>query len=176
MRSLWILLRALWILPALCRACAAEGLRYFVLGGTPETLREAFAKLGIEGSSAIAGADSSRVDPAAPQDALLARIAEAKPDILFVALGNPKQELWIRRNFARIEAPVAIGVGGSFNFVAGRVKRAPAWVQRLGLEWVHRIAQEPGRLWRRYAVGLVKFSWLSVWRVCRGSRAETENR
>ena len=148
--------------PALCRACAKEGLRFYVLGGTPETLAEAFANMGIAGSPAIAGTDSSRVDVGGDQAEALARIGAAKPDILFVALGNPKQELWIRRNFDRIDAPVAIGVGGSFNFVSGRVRRAPRWVQRCGLEWVHRIAQEPGRLWRRYAVGLVKFSWLSL--------------
>lgn len=152
--------------PALCRACAAEGLRFFVLGGTPEVLADAFARLGVSGSPAIAGTDSSRVDPDAPQDALLARISAARPDVLFVALGNPKQELWIRRNLARIDAAVALGVGGSFNFVSGRVRRAPRWVQRCGLEWVHRIVQEPGRLWRRYAVGLVKFSWLSACLAC----------
>lgn len=160
--------------PALCRACAAEGLRFYVLGGTPEVLADAFEKLGIAGSPAIAGTDSSRIDLEAPQDGVLARIAAAKPDLLFVALGNPKQELWIRRNLARIDAPVAIGVGGSFNFVSGRVKRAPGWVQRCGLEWVHRIAQEPGRLWRRYALGLVKFSWLSALAICGAFRERNQ--
>ena len=153
--------------PAICRACAAEGLRFHVLGGTPEVLAEAFAKLGISGSPAIAGTDSSRVDLAGDFSETVARANASKPDILFVALGNPKQELWIRRAFDRIDAPVAIGVGGSFNFVSGRVKRAPAWVRRCGLEWAHRIVQEPGRLWRRYAVDLVKFSWLSAWLVGR---------
>ena len=161
--------------PALCRACVAEGLRFYVLGGTPEALDEAFAKLGIAGSPSIAGTDSSRVNLGADQTETIDRINAARPDILFVALGNPKQELWIRRNAARLDVPVAIGVGGSFNFVSGRVKRAPRWVQRLGLEWVHRIIQEPGRLWRRYAVGLVKFSWLSILEVC-GIRRERSAR
>ena len=61
---------------------------------------------------------------------------------------------------------VMIGVGGTFNFIAGRVKRAPRWMRRSGLEWIYRIIQEPGRLWRRYAYGLVKFSWLSVLQLC----------
>ena len=152
--------------PALCRACVAEGLRFYVLGGTPDVLAEAFAKMGVAGSPAVAGTDSSRVDVGGDLAETLARIDAAKPDILFVALGNPKQELFIRRNFDRLDVPVALGVGGSFNFVSGRVKRAPAWVQKCGLEWVHRILQEPGRLWRRYATGLVKFSWLSLLSLC----------
>lgn len=160
--------------PELCRACAAEGLRFYVLGGTDDSLREAFSRLGLSASPAIAGTDSSRVDLDGDQSETLRRIANARPDILFVALGNPKQELWIRRNLSRIDAPVAIGVGGSFNFVAGRVKRAPLWMQRCGLEWVHRIVQEPGRLWRRYAVGIVKFSWLSLWAVCGRCRERLE--
>ena len=65
------------------------------------------------------------------------------------------------RNAHALDVGVMIGVGGSFNFIAGRVKRAPKWVQKSGLEWIYRIIQEPGRLWRRYAYGLVKFSWLS---------------
>ncbi len=152
--------------PALCRACAREGLRFYVLGGTPEVLSEAFAKLGLSGSPAIAGTDSSRVDLTADQPEIAQRVNAARPDILFVALGNPKQELWIRRNRHRLDVPVALGVGGSFNFVSGRVRRAPMWVRRCGLEWVHRIVQEPGRLWRRYALGLVKFSCLSFLALC----------
>ena len=95
------------------------------------------------------------------QPEIVARINAAKPDILFVALGNPKQELWMGRNRAKLDVGAMIGIGGTFNFIAGRVKRAPRWVQRFGLEWIYRIIQEPGRLWRRYAYGLVKFSWLS---------------
>ena len=66
------------------------------------------------------------------------------------------------RNAAKIDAGAMIGIGGTFNFIAGRVKRAPKWMQKCGLEWIYRIVQEPGRLWRRYAYGLVKFSWLSL--------------
>ena len=65
------------------------------------------------------------------------------------------------RNCAKLNAGVVIGIGGTFNFISGKVKRAPKWMQRCGLEWIYRIIQEPGRLWRRYAYGLLKFSWLS---------------
>ena len=66
------------------------------------------------------------------------------------------------RHAPLLDVGVMIGVGGSFNFLAGKVKRAPKWMQDHGLEWVYRIVQEPRRLWKRYAYGLVKFSWLSL--------------
>ena len=71
-------------------------------------------------------------------------------------------EAWHHRSDALSSVGAIIGIGGTFNFIAGRVKRAPKWVQRSGLEWIYRIIQEPARLWRRYAYGLVKFSWLSL--------------
>ena len=110
----------------------------------------------------LAGHDDAFVKLGEEQPEIVDRINAAKPDILFVALGNPKQELWMGRNAAKLEVPVMIGVGGTFNFIAGRVRRAPKWMQKSGLEWIYRILQEPGRLWRRYAYGLVKFGWLSV--------------
>ena len=110
----------------------------------------------------VAGIDPAFVKLDKDQPEIIERINAAKPDILFVALGNPKQELWMGRNKAKLDAGVMIGVGGTFNFIAGRVKRAPKWMQKSGLEWIYRIVQEPGRLWRRYAYGLVKFGWLSV--------------
>lgn len=66
------------------------------------------------------------------------------------------------RNAAKLRVGAMVGIGGTFNFMSGRVKRAPRWMQRCGLEWIYRIVQEPGRLWRRYAYGLVKFSYLSL--------------
>ena len=159
--------------PEICRRCAAEGLRVYVLGGDREAVSEAFAKMdrqmcasgdvGKFGVSGIlAGVDDSFVKLDQDQPEIIERINAAKPDVLFVALGNPKQELWMGRNAAALNVPVMIGVGGTFNFIAGRVKRAPTWMQKCGLEWIYRILQEPGRLWRRYAYGLVKFSWLSL--------------
>ena len=148
------------MVPAICRRCAEEGLSVYVLGGDKEAVEEAFEKLGFP-SLRIAGIDPAFVKLGEDQPEIVERINAAKPDILFVALGNPKQELWMGRNAHALDVGVMIGVGGSFNFIAGRVKRAPKWVQKSGLEWIYRIIQEPGRLWRRYAYGLVKFSWLS---------------
>ena len=148
------------MVPAICRRCAEEGLSVYVLGGDGEAIETAFEKLGL--SLRIAGIDPAFVKLDEDQPEIIARINAAKPDILFVALGNPKQELWMGRNAAKLDVGAMIGIGGTFNFLAGRVKRAPKWMQRSGLEWIYRIIQEPGRLWRRYAYGLVKFSWLSL--------------
>ena len=149
------------MVPSICRRCAEEGLSVYVLGGDGKAVEEAFAKMGGK-SARVAGIDHAFVNLDDGSTEIVDRINAAKPDILFVALGNPKQELWMGRNASRLDVPVMMGVGGTFNFIAGRVKRAPGWMQRCGLEWTYRIVQEPGRLWRRYAYGLVKFSWLSA--------------
>ncbi len=150
------------MVPAILRRCAEEGLSVYVLGGDMDAVEEAFGKFGVESCGLrVAGIDPAFVKLDEPQPEIVERINAAKPDILFVALGNPKQELWMGRNKAKLDVGAMIGVGGTFNFLAGRVKRAPKWMQKTGLEWVYRIVQEPGRLWRRYAYGLVKYSWLS---------------
>jgi N-acetylglucosaminyldiphosphoundecaprenol N-acetyl-beta-D-mannosaminyltransferase len=85
------------------------------------------------------------------------RIRAARPQILFVAYGAPAQDKWIVRNRDRLKVPVMIGVGGAFDFVAGTATRAPVWVQRLGLEWLHRLIHQPWR-WRRMLT-LPRFVW-----------------
>jgi len=86
------------------------------------------------------------------QAGIVDRIRKADPQILFVALGAPKQEKWIRNNLYALNVPVSIGVGGALEMAAGRVRRAPLWMQRIGLEWAFRFAQEPTRLFGRYFV------------------------
>lgn len=92
-------------------------------------------------------------------EAIIRRILPTQPDILLVAYGAPKQDQWIARNLHRLQIPVCIGVGGSFDFIAGTAKRAPLWVQRLGLEWLHRLLTQPWR-WRRIWNAVPRFSWL----------------
>jgi N-acetylglucosaminyldiphosphoundecaprenol N-acetyl-beta-D-mannosaminyltransferase len=81
---------------------------------------------------------------------ILARIEEAKPDLLLVAFGHPKQECWIDLHREQLPVSVAIGVGCVFDLIAGRSRRAPLWMQNAGLEWAYRAAREPGRLLGRY--------------------------
>jgi exopolysaccharide biosynthesis WecB/TagA/CpsF family protein len=91
-----------------------------------------------------------------------AQVAAARPDVLLVALGNPLQESWIDQHQAALGVPVAMGVGALFDYLAGRVRRAPRWVQRARGEWLFRLVVEPRRLWRRYVVGNPRFLWRVV--------------
>ena len=84
---------------------------------------------------------------------MLNKMSEVKPDILLVALGNPRQELWVAANCTAKHAAVPIGVGALFDFVAGRVPRAPDWMIRMRIEWLYRLGLEPARMWRRYILG-----------------------
>ena len=91
------------------------------------------------------------------EGALIERINQSGAAILLVAFGAPRQEKWIERNAGRLRVHAALGVGGLFDFYAGRIPRAPQWLRELGLEWTFRLYQEPGRMWRRYLVGNVVF-------------------
>jgi N-acetylglucosaminyldiphosphoundecaprenol N-acetyl-beta-D-mannosaminyltransferase len=101
--------------------------------------------------------------------AILRRIAEARPDILIVGLGAPKQELWVHRHHADIKAKVALCIGATIDFLAGAKSRAPKWMQRTGLEWMHRMLSDPRRLLKRYLHDAWVFPQL-VWRQWRGQR------
>lgn len=91
--------------------------------------------------------------------AIVDRINAARPDIVWVGLGAPKQERWMASHRDRLSAPVLIGVGAAFDFHTGRVDRAPRWMQRAGLEWSFRLLKEPRRLWRRYLLGIPRFAF-----------------
>jgi N-acetylglucosaminyldiphosphoundecaprenol N-acetyl-beta-D-mannosaminyltransferase len=135
--------------------CETEpSLRHYFFGSDDATLfrlvervRERFP------NAVIAGAHSPPFSPSlAVRDADISAINAAEPDIVWVGLGAPKQELWMAEARARLSAPVLLGVGAVFDFFAGTRQRAPRWMQRAGLEWLHRLFSEPGRLWRRYLV------------------------
>lgn len=136
------------------RASDKTGVRLFLLGGQPMAAEKAAAKLYQRFPNAqVAGTYcppfGTLDDPA--EDARICRmIDEAQPDILLVGLGSPKQEKWIAAHKGVLNVPVSIGVGASFDMAAGMVRRAPMWIQHLGLEWLFRLVQEPRRLWSRY--------------------------
>lgn len=143
---------------------ARRGLRLYFLGGrsgaaarAAEVLTERFPGLVVCGvDSPPFGFDRDE----AQNHRVVARIRAARPDVLFVGLGAPKQEKWIHRWRLAAGVPVSIGVGVSFEFVAGLVQRAPRWMQRTGLEWAWRLLMEPRRLWRRYLLEDTRFVWL----------------
>ena len=139
----------------LARLAARKGWRVYLLGGEPGVAQEAGDRLAQELGLHVVGTDSPVIRPdggADDAEQLLERLRVAKPDLLLVALGAPKQELFIDRFAKQIGPVVALGVGGSLDFVAGRVRRAPRWMSRAGLEWAYRLAQEPRRMWRRYLI------------------------
>ena len=94
------------------------------------------------------------------RDDVVTMVREARPDILFVGMPSPRKEYWLAENLERLAVPFSMGVGGSFDVYAGRLRRAPLWMQRVGLEWLYRLAQEPSRMWRRYLFGNAAFARL----------------
>jgi N-acetylglucosaminyldiphosphoundecaprenol N-acetyl-beta-D-mannosaminyltransferase len=102
-------------------------------------------------------ATPTRPLPPAECDAVVDEINRLNPDIVWVGLGAPLQEQWMASNRDRIRAPILAGVGAAFDFHSDWVPQAPAWLQQTGLEWLFRLAQEPGRLWRRYLLGNPEF-------------------
>lgn len=148
----------------LCERAAREGMSVFFYGGTPDeidklqgNLRDRYPGL------VIAGAISPPMLPAEPPfDAdITTRINNSGAGILFVGLGCPKQEFWMDAHANHLK-PVSIGVGLAFALIAGTKRQAPAWMRTSGLEWLFRLGQEPGRLWKRYLVGNSLFIWYAL--------------
>ena len=138
-----------------CRLAAETGAGVFLLGAAPGVAATAGRELQTRYPGLrVAGAYSPPYGPlsAEEDDRIVEMIGAAAPTFLFVAMGAPRQDLWIRTNFDRLGVSVAMGVGCVFDLLAGTVNRAPTWMQRSGLEWSYRLAQEPGRLWKRYFV------------------------
>jgi N-acetylglucosaminyldiphosphoundecaprenol N-acetyl-beta-D-mannosaminyltransferase len=148
----------------LAERAARNGHRLYLLGAAPGVADAAATKLVQRFPDlVVAGVRDGYFAPA-QEPGVVRAIAEARPDILFVALGIPKQEQFIDAHRDTLGAPVLIGVGGSFDVIAGNLRRAPRWMQRLALEWLFRAAQEPKRLGRLTA--LPRFLW-TAWRTRR---------
>jgi N-acetylglucosaminyldiphosphoundecaprenol N-acetyl-beta-D-mannosaminyltransferase len=146
------------LVPRLAVLAAERGYRMFLVGGVPQAtqaaatiLRQRCAELNHELD--IVGIECPMVDALSREEtqALVSRIQAAKPDIVLVALGQPKGELWMARHYRSFGTAVSLQIGAGLDFVAGRVRRAPRWMQRGGLEWLYRLYEEPKRLWRRYS-------------------------
>ncbi len=161
------------LVPLLAERAAQKGYSIYFLGAAPGVAAAAAGILQQRYPSLkVAGVYSPPVQPVLEMtDDVLQSIREARPDILLVAFGNPKQEKWIGMYKRQLRVPVMMGVGGTLDFIAGLTRRAPAWMQRSGLEWLYRLVQEPGRLWRRYAGDFLVFGFFFVrqwWHMRRG--------
>ena len=156
------------LVPRLLEEAALRGKSVYFLGGEEATTRKAVAILQARHPAlTIAGVACPWIklatEGASEEDEeIIASINQSGADILLLNLGNPKQELWFHRNRATLQAPVAIGIGGTLNFIAGDTPRAPSWMQATGLEWLFRLGAEPTRLWKRYATNLIKLPLLAL--------------
>jgi N-acetylglucosaminyldiphosphoundecaprenol N-acetyl-beta-D-mannosaminyltransferase len=149
------------IFKALCGQAAEADLHVFLLGGRPgsaelaaKALQRDHPNLRLSTYCPPLGFERNADGLKQTADAITA----ARPDILFVALGAPKQEYWIYEHGLQLSVPVCIGVGGSFEIVGGIVPRAPRWTQNMGCEWLYRLCREPRRMWRRYLIGNLEFA------------------
>jgi N-acetylglucosaminyldiphosphoundecaprenol N-acetyl-beta-D-mannosaminyltransferase len=142
------------LIPELAKLSAQRGYGIYLLGSSDESSEKATQVLekNFPGVN-IVGRHAPELRPLHEMnnEDILRRIEACNPTILLVAFGNPKQEIWIHRHKDRLKVPVAIGIGGALDMIAGNLKRAPRWVQALQLEWAFRMAQEPSRLLPRYA-------------------------
>ncbi len=144
---------------------ARRGYRQFYYGGAEgvaeklkQNLIAAHPELEVAGTLCPPFRELTKQEDQAIVDAINA----ARPDIVWVGLSTPKQELWMASHLGQIEAPVMAGVGAAFDFLAGTKRQAPLWMQRKGLEWLFRLCAEPRRLWRRYAYIVPGFICLAV--------------
>lgn len=149
------------LLPLILQECEKRGKSVYFFGGDTHfedkllpTIQKLYPTLKIAGHTAphvsLTG-ESLEFTP--EQDELvILDIQKAKPDVLLISLGNPKQEIWFQRIRYQLKIPISIGIGGALNFLIGKIQRAPIWMQKRGLEWIYRLLKEPTRLWKRYFV------------------------
>jgi N-acetylglucosaminyldiphosphoundecaprenol N-acetyl-beta-D-mannosaminyltransferase len=149
----------------ICRLSCERGYRHFLYGGKPgvaeelsERLQSKFPGLKIVGTLTP---PFRNLTPEEEQE-LARQIAQVQPHILWVGLGTPKQERFMAQYVLRFNVPLMIGVGAAFDFHTGRIRDCPRWIKRAGLQWLHRLMQEPGRLWKRYLVNNPAFLWLCL--------------
>ena len=161
------------LMPALVDLGRAQDARHYLYGGAEGAAGQLAATLedrypGVR----FVGTESPPFRQLTPDEvaATIERINTACPDYVWVGLGTPKQDLWLARFRASLDAPALLSVGAAFEVVAGTRARAPRWMQRGGLEWLFRLILEPRRLWRRYAYGHSRFAWLVLKETAGGRR------
>lgn len=147
----------------MCRVSVERGHRHFFFGGGPGVAERLALELskrfpGLQ----IAGTYTPPFRPlsSSEEEKLEALVAEAKPDLFWVGLGSPKQERFMAKYCGRLDAKLMVGVGAAFDIHSGNVKEAPKWLKAAGLQWLHRLIQEPRRLWRRYLNCVPNFIWM----------------
>jgi len=149
------------VVDRVCALAAEDGLRVFLLGAAPGIAEEAAKRLQRRYPRLIIAGTFAGSPKPEDDEAICEIVKKTRPEILFVAYGAPNQDLWIARNHPRLPALVAMGVGGTFDFIVGKSVRAPKVLRSLGLEWLHRLIREPRR-WKRM-LALPRFAFAVFW-------------
>lgn len=144
----------------LIRLAPERGDKIYLLGATPEVVKVVAEDFVSRGVNVVGHRDGYWTSE--EETGVVEAIAAARPDLLFLALPSPAKERFVLRNKDKLGVGLAFGVGGSFDVISGRLKRAPLWIQKLGLEWCYRFIQEPRRLLKRYVVGNTRFVLLTL--------------
>ena len=154
---------------------ASRGLSVYLLGARDESVAGVVARLESSHPKLRVAGFRNGYFSADEGEAVAKAIKESRADLLFVAMGSPRQDIWIDSNLAATGVRFALGVGGAFDHVSGISRRAPRWMQRSGLEWMYRFLREPRRLWRRYLIGNSVFMWLVLKQLLFGDRPKPES-
>jgi len=150
---------------AFCGICAQKGYRIYLLGGTDENLHKLVSNLqsSYPGINIVGAYSPPFGEWTEDENSKIVNLVNgAKADLLWVGVSTPKQDKWIAKFRSQLQAKAAIGVGAAFDFHSGAIKRAPLWMQRYGLEWLHRFIQDPRRHWRKYLVANLVFIYLAL--------------
>ena len=152
----------------MCRISVARGYRHFLYGGKPgvaqslgEAMQRKFPGLQVAGTFT----PPFRSLASDEERELAELVRQAQPHILWVGLSTPKQERFMAQYVDRLRVPLLVGVGAAFDFHTGSIRDCPAWIKHAGLQWVHRLIQEPRRLWRRYLLNNPAFLWQIAWQL-----------
>jgi N-acetylglucosaminyldiphosphoundecaprenol N-acetyl-beta-D-mannosaminyltransferase len=152
----------------MCRISVDRGYRHFLYGGGPgvadqlrDTLQSKFAGIRVVGAYTPPFRDLTREE----EEEVRKQVRDARPDILWVGLSTPKQELFMAQYMDRLQVPLLVGVGAAFDYHTGRIRDCSNWIKRSGLQWLHRLMQDPRRLWRRYLRNNPAFLWQVAWQI-----------
>jgi N-acetylglucosaminyldiphosphoundecaprenol N-acetyl-beta-D-mannosaminyltransferase len=152
----------------MCRLSVERGYRHFIYGGElgvadqlRETLQRRFAGLRVVGTYTPPFRSLTREE----EEEVLNQVHDSRPDIFWVGLSTPKQERFMAQYVNRLQVPLLVGVGAAFDYHTGRIRDCPGWIKRSGLQWLHRLVQDPRRLWRRYLRNNPAFMWHIAWQL-----------
>jgi N-acetylglucosaminyldiphosphoundecaprenol N-acetyl-beta-D-mannosaminyltransferase len=153
---------------AMCRLSVERGYRNFLYGGKPgvaellsETLQQRFPGLQVVGTYTPPFRNLTPEE----EEEILAQVGRSKPHILWVGLSTPKQERFMAQYVDRLQVPLLVGVGAAFDYHTGRIRDCSEWIKRAGLQWLHRLMQDPRHLWRRYLRNNPAFLWHIAWQI-----------